>query len=484
MTTAYFDTLVSHARSLRADMGADMVVKAAALVATLLLIGGYFGLLTLPIYGHDEVHYYVDFHFKLVEDGRWLNYLLHHFLRKVPLPIWSVLYLVLCWSFLYRLVRLLDFDMPFAALVASSMLLASPFWEISTWPASMVPGLLLSWLALSMRARGMPYKVIYVVSGVLMFGTVQTLYFLLPLLFLREFLDTAEPVVARLQLLFQHMLWWVAGSVAGVIVVCLMLWLLAGTYFPQPAPWRNTQPVVDGVSLVANIGYVIDEFKSLFNTLLDNGGVSIGVVAICAVAALLRARTLLAQAPGLLLMGAVLISFFVFSIPLAPVLHMRSLLAMAVVVILIVAILPGQSPLGRVLAAALMLNFAEDFSELSQKHLEAQRAETAMLMATLRELFAGYPASYSTLALRGNMDPARPEARRFNDGSMMRPMAASLGVWDFRDCKMPTVCDGIGTGGEPINVLPFGGGYLELLVDSATNTAIVSFRPPTEQASR
>ena len=104
----------------------------------------------------------------------------------------------------------------------------------------------------------------------------QTLYFLLPLLFLREFLDTVPPVVTRLKLLFQHMLWWVGGSVAGVIVMCLMLWLLAGTYFPQPAPWRNAHPVVDGASLVANVRYVIVNFRLFFNTLLDNGGDSGG----------------------------------------------------------------------------------------------------------------------------------------------------------------------------------------------------------------
>ena len=47
---------------------------------------------------------------------------------------------------------------------------------------------------------------------------------------------------------------------------------------------------------------------------------------------------------------------------------------------------------------------------------------------------------------------------------------------------VPAFAEGRRTGDEPINVQPFGGGYLEFSVDSATNTAIVCFRSPTEQA--
>lgn len=460
----------------RATLAANFVVTAAAVLAMLFLLGGYLALPTLPVFGHDEVHYYVDFHFKLVEDGRWLNYLLHDFLRSLPLPIWSLLYVGLWWALMYRIARGCGFDVAYAALTASAIVMASPFLEMSLWPASVVPSLLLIGLAIAMQAHGVAYPVIYMVSGMLMFGAMQSMYFLLPLLFLREFLDTAGPLRARWWLLFRHMLWWVAGSVAGVVVVCLMLVLLAGIWFPQPPEWRNTQPVESLASLLSNIAYVAQNLAIHLETLLRQGGVTYGFMLVCIIAALLRARTLLLQAPALLLLVAVLLSFFAFSVPLAPVIHLRSLFAMATVVILGLAILPGHTAFGRVLGALLLLKLVHHYSVYGQDYLDVQRTETSVLLTDLRELFPGYPTAYSALALEGAMDPSKPEARRFNDGSLMHPIFVSLGVWDFLDCKIPQRCDRVGETGEPIAVRPFAGGQFELAVDAANNIGVVRYR--------
>jgi hypothetical protein len=476
MLIARFTTSLSIlARHPRLDQAADIVVKAAALLAFMLVVSAYAALPTLPSYGHDEAHYHFYYRFALIDDGRWLNYLLHNVLRAIPLPLWSLVYLSSWWLLLYRVARGCAFDLPFAALVASTTLLASPFLEISLWPATVVPALALAGLALWMQARGIAYQVIYVVTGMLIFGALQTLYFVLPLLFLRQFLDTAQPARARWLLLFKHLSWWVAGAVAGVIVMCLMLWPLAGIWFPQPAPWRNVQPVVDGASLLASVRYVSTNFSILLELLLRNGGVTWGFIQICAIVALLRARPLLAQAPALLLLCAVLISFFVFSIPFAPAIHMRSLVAMAAVVVLGLAILMGQSALGRILGAVLLLKMALNYAELCRQYLETHRAETAVYVKELRDLFPGYPMAYTAVALYGTMDPAQPEARRFNDTAQMHPLLASLGIAEILDCRIPARCDNVGVGGEPISVLPFAGGQLELSVDAA-NIAIIRFR--------
>jgi hypothetical protein len=457
------------------DVAAGILVKVAAMLSVLYLLSGYLALPMLSIFGHDEVHYYVDFHFKLVEDGRWLDYLLHDFLRSVPLPLWSIIYLFLFWLLFYRLARTYAFDAAYAVLVASTILVASPFMEISLWPASLMPALMLALLASHLQARGVAYQVIYLVSGVLIFGAMQTLYFLLPLLFLPHFLENNLPARSRWQLLFSHMCWWVGGSVAGVLFMSLMLQLLAGIYFPQPAEWRNTNPVVDWASLLENIRYVSISFVSQIESLLRLGAGSWGFIGVVAVAGLLRSRALLAQTHAWLLMAAVLLSFFVFSIPLGPVILTRSLIAMAAVVVLSLAMLPGHSALGRVLGALLLLKLSQNFSALCQDYLDVQQAETTVYMEKLRELVPGYPMKYSALALYGMMDPAQPEARRFNDPSLMHPLLVSLGVWDFLDCRIESRCDRVGVAGEPIAVLSFANGQLELSVDAA-NVGIIRYR--------
>src|SRR5690606_12407486 len=140
----------------------------------------------------------------------------------------------------------------------------------------------------------------------------------------------------------------------------------------------------------------------------------------------------------------VLLSFFAFSVPMAPVIHLRSLFAMAAVVILGLAILPGSTPLGRVLGALLLLKLAQHYSVYGQDYLEVQRAETSVLLSELRELVPGSPLNSAAVALEGEMHPAQPEADRFIVGSRMRPIFVTLGVWDFRDCKIPQRCDRVG----------------------------------------
>ena len=448
----------------RLDITADVVVKAAALIASFLMVAGYFALLTLPVYGHDEAHYHVLYRFALIDDGRWLNYLMLDFLRRVPLFIWSVLYLVTWWALLYRLARACTLDTAFAALAASTLLAASPFLEISLWPATVVPAVSLVLLAGWMHARGIAYPVIYIVSGVLLFGALQTLYFLLPLLFAQQFLDATVPARVRLLLLFRHMLWWVGGSIAGVLVMSLMLWLLADIYFPQPAPWRNTRPVVDLASLFENIRYVATNFALWLEQLLRNGGVTWGFILTCAGVALLRARPLFAQAPALLLLLAVLISFFVFSIPYAPAIHMRSLVAMAAVVVLGIGILVGRSAIGRIIGAVLLLKMAHYYALKCEVFLENQRDETAFLLGKMQDLFPGYPMAYPALVLDGTVDPTRPEARRFNDSSLMHPVLASLGAIEVLDCRIAARCNLLDLSlGVPIAEVPFADGRLELL---------------------
>jgi hypothetical protein len=188
------------------DAAADIVVIAAAILAFLFLLAGYLLLPALPVYGHDEMHYYPSFYFKLLEDGRWLNYLLHDFLRSVPLPLWSMVYLSLAWVLFYRIARLYAFSAAYAALVASTIVLAYPFVEISLWPGTVVPVLLLGLLAIWLHAREIPYQVIYLVSGILMFGSMQTLYFVLPLLFVPEFLQSSQPPGALATAVQPHVL--------------------------------------------------------------------------------------------------------------------------------------------------------------------------------------------------------------------------------------------------------------------------------------
>jgi hypothetical protein len=463
----------------RLEQAAELAPKVAALLALLYLAAGYLKLPLLPVFGNDEVHYFASIQFQLVEDGRWLNYLLFRILTSVPLPIWSLLYLGLFWLVSYRLARLATLDKPFGALVASALVLSTPVLEMSLWPASFVPALLVTCVALALHARGARYPVIYVVSGILYFGTIQTLYFALPLLFLPRFLDAGQSMRARNMLLFKHMLWWVAGSAAGVLCMSVMLRVLIDIWFPQPAAWRQANPVEDLSSLLQNMAMVTDRFRFFLQRMLFLGGVTWTLAGVILAVALLRLRAAPAQVPALLAFSAVLISFFVFTVPMGTLIQQRSLMAMAVAVLIGLALLPGRSAVGRLFSAALLLNFAYHYSIQAQIHLETQRAETSTYVNRLRDLFPGYVSAYSALALEGTIDPAYPEAARFNEASMMHPIIMSLGAREYLDCRIPSRCDRVGAASAPIAMVPFAGGRLELAVDPA-RIGIVRYRSESE----
>lgn len=468
LNTQALTTLQALARHRHLETAARFTVQACAVLALLFLLAGYHLLPLMPVFGHDEMHYYPDFYFKLLEDGRWLNYLLHDFLRSVPLPLWSVLYVALSWLLFHRIARLYAFDLAHAALVASTIVLMYPFVEIALWPGTVVPVLLLGLLALELQARGIRYQLIYLVSGILMFGSMQTLYFVLPLLFVPAFLERSRPPGVQWKQLFSHMCWWIGGSVAGVLCMALMLRLLAGTFVVQPAAWREINPAVDLASLLENIRYVAGRFFLILDQLRRAGGMDRGFVLAVAAVLLLRSRTLSAQLPAFLLLLAVLLSFFAFSVPLAAVILSRSLIAMAAAIVLFLAIVPGSSALGRMLAAVLLLKVAYNFSALAQDYFEAHRAETATLLGKLEQVFPGYPKSYRVVALYGTMDADQAEAERFNDPWRMHPLLLTLGVETYLDCRIvPSRCEQVGEAGPPIVVVPFANGRLEFAEDPA-----------------
>jgi hypothetical protein len=447
----------------------------AAILAGLLLVAGYLQLPTQSIFGHDEVHYYEDFSAKLPEDGRWLNFFLHGYLRSVPLPIWSMLFLLLSWSLYFRLARGVGFEPIYASLIASTTLLASTSVEMSIWPATTSPALMVALLASLMQQRAIDYRLIYGVAGILMFGSMQTIYFLLPLLFTGDFLNPRPSVNQRWQLLLSHLCWWVVGAIIGVVFMSLILWLKTGHFGPEPSSWRNTQPVQDWPDLVRNSQYVVSQFFRLLEQLLRNAGVTWGFILIIGLLAILRLKALLGILQAWLLMGSVMIGFFVFCLPLAPMINLRSLIAMTAVVILSLALVPGHSAAGRMIGALILLKCSFNFALYDQAFLALHQRETAWHLEKLKQLVPGNPAGYAYLGLTGVMDTARPEAFVFNEPSRMHPILLTLGARQYLDCRIEARCQRIGAESPVMATIPFADGQLEFTVDPA-NIGIIRYR--------
>ena len=455
---------------------ANLLVGVCAVLALALLVSTYATLPGLTVFGHDDVHYYKDFTFKLGEDGRWLNYLLHDFLRSIPPGTWAVMLLLLSWLLFFRLAAAAGFDTRYAALTASTILLAYPFVEQSLWPATTIPAVVILLVAGMFVERGVPHPIIYLLCGILLFGTLQSFYFLVPLFFLGQFMTRQDTTSRRWSPLLGHMTWWVIGAVAGVVVMSFVLLQMTGHFGVQPAPWRRTQPVHDLAGLLRNMVYVVSAFYVQAAQLLRVAGADgRGFVAILGLVALWRARTLPGMYPALLVLAAVVAAFFAFSIPLAPLIGNRSLVAMAAAFVLFIALLPGPSIVGRALGALLLMTVSYSFSTNGTALLARHKAETLYFYDKFRGLVPGEPGGYSAIALFGTISDHAPEARLFNQPPRMHAVVYALGAREYRDCRQEdSRCDGL-IDGEPLAVVPFSRGQLLFSVDS-DNVAIIRYR--------
>jgi hypothetical protein len=410
--------------------------RIAAALSLLLLISAYYLLLNLKIFGHDEVHYYHDFTFKLKEEGRWINFLLHHWLRQVPLAIHAVLFVCGSWLVLFRIAKNLTRDIGYSVVIASVLLLSPPYIEQSLWPATLLPTTLallaLSWLA----DKGVSHKVIYPFGGVLLFGMMQNCYFLLPLFFLRRKELEHKDIDKLGSYLFSHLFYWISGAIAGALFSSAAVFIATGQAGIVPAEWRHTAPVHDLKSLARNMLYVIESFKrqayQLWKSGSGNSPVYIsGLILLCA----FRLQFWRSDFSRILILLAVGAAFFAFSVPLAPVIQTRSLIALSVAMLLVLLV-SNQPPL-RIhwLSIILLLWTGWNLSINGRSYLSVHKTRAEFVMRKMQSVLPDHPSSYETVAIFGQMDKRYREAQIFNSPPYARSIAFASGVKDYWDCR-------------------------------------------------
>lgn len=453
-----------------------LVTRIAACIALGFLLSAYWPLIGMPVYGNDEVHYYPSFEFKLREDGRWLNYALHHFLRSIAPQVWAPLFVVATWAVFYRLVRGLEPDRWRAIAVASVLASAPAMIEQSLWPATTLPALVLLLAATLAAQRGVHYVLVYLGAGVLMFGAVQTVYFVLPLAFAPALL-AAPNGQGRTRLLLHHGAAWVGGAVAGAVVSSGVLWLLTGTFGVQPAAWRMAHPATDLDGVIRNLSHV-------GRTLAWESGHLVDIVGrawrwmwpVLLIATVLRLRALLMAYPLWLVLGAMYLGFFAFSVPLAPLIQTRSLVAMGTAFVLAIACLPGPSPWGRNVCAVLLIVVAAGFARHGHEYIARYRAESGFLYSALQRVLPHPPGSYQALMVMGRAPDRLAEGRLFNDPTFLHGVVHALGVNDFRDCRTGSHrdCERL-EDRKPVSTRAFLDGTLSVEITD-DNIAVVRYR--------
>lgn len=219
----------------------------------------------------------------IVYEGRWLNFLLFPLLKQIGGSIALYLNLLCLFLFAYTAARRYIEDSAYAIAFAALCLAASPWVHQLAWPSITLPGTaMLAAAALSVRA--LPIYIFYALFGSLFSGSLQHLYYLLPLLHLP--LLKGITFISNFRMLTMHVVpAWIVGFLIGHLVMLVMVYIStflglgSGQMGVVIEEWRRTNPytgdrhhAVENLdAMVANtissIDYLIEHVKILL--LLD-----------------------------------------------------------------------------------------------------------------------------------------------------------------------------------------------------------------------
>ncbi len=227
-------------------------VKVSCLVVAVLiccLLVNYLEFWNVGFWRHDSMYYELSYLHKVSEEGRWINYLLSPMLRTLPAQFAiACIYLSLLYFIYVGAVRA-SMSKSFA-LILSLIAVQIPFLQIQLlWPVATLPSFLVLALAAFLANKISPYLLLPLFS-VLFFGTMSHLYFLLPILFLRD-LDVGK--------FFRISATWITSFILGFLVTQAATHLTTG-HFIEIASWRNANKINNFSDVIENTERVLGSF--------------------------------------------------------------------------------------------------------------------------------------------------------------------------------------------------------------------------------
>ncbi len=410
--------------------------SAAALLSVLLVVSAYSSFPNIHVFGHDEVHYNTYYKLKLLQDARWLNYLLRDLLAGVDASAWFLVYIVSHLLLMYRLARIAGVSVAVSFLVAAVVTVSPPVVEQGLWPATAFPAIAILIVAGTFVQKGLAPWLTYLVLGVLLFGTMQNYYFLAPLLFLRQLFpeNCSGKVVWRT--VARHIGWWVLGALVGTLAMSFALLFLAGNFGPEIGEWRQPHPVKDLATLLQNLIYVSNSWWSSVLAIYAASKVN-GMILMLFLGGLLAVSfgSLRAYTPVLFMLAMVAFSFHAFSLPLSPIILMRSLIAIVVAGVLLLALVSRLGALASMLVSLLLFSVGLGFQAEGRFFLNKQVESVGFIYEKLEQLLPAPAANYSSISIDGRMQSRSPVASAFNNGYLMASVVKAIGGRSYLDCR-------------------------------------------------
>jgi hypothetical protein len=213
---------------------------------------------TITVWRHDSLAYLDHYMTKFKSEGRWINYYCFELLKQtqgiVAYCITSVSILFFFWRVALPIVKCRVYTAIFALIaVQFPFLTEQMLWPLTSYPAFIVLGLS------ALLVNRMPYYVFFPLFGILFSATLNSLYFLMPLLFLKN-INLKKTIVIGVA--------WVLGFVFGYACSNLVVYLHTGEVI-ELARWRQAKHPDSLQDLINNFQYTFESLTRINHLLCD-----------------------------------------------------------------------------------------------------------------------------------------------------------------------------------------------------------------------
>lgn len=230
-----------------------------SLVLLIILFGClYSQVLDINVWRHDAAIYLISYLGKLQEEGRWINYYLFPIFKEIPPQIAIAICLICLFYISYTLAWRYSKQRTLSLLFALAVLQIQAFYSIIGWPNTVLPAFVFLAFFVWLSAY-VPYFVIFILGGIVFFGTFNNFYNILPLLFLNKVKNF------NYKELFNFIVTWVLCFCFGYIIMLIVLKIVTGQNSLSVADWRLPNPIHSIEDLFKNTNRVVQDLKYHIN---------------------------------------------------------------------------------------------------------------------------------------------------------------------------------------------------------------------------
>jgi len=208
--------------------------------------------LQVDFWRFDSLYYQHSYRTKLTSEGRWLIFLLFDFLKATPAKVALCLQLFSIAWFSFQVSYRINTDKHMSVVFTLFVLSVPQFYMQMLWPVVAVPAFCFLAITPFLKDR-LKTPVFFIVTAIYFFSTFSFFYFLMPLLFISNYLKMEEnEKKAEAIMFFGLLIQWIAAFFIGYVVANLIVYFISGNYV-ELAQWRQPNPVTDTASLINNV---------------------------------------------------------------------------------------------------------------------------------------------------------------------------------------------------------------------------------------